>query len=80
MLRRAFILIHFFVDNKLFFNHQYGFRSGHSTELAALELTDRIITTLDDHITQLNIFLYLSKAFETLDHTILFVRLLYCGI
>ena len=25
-----------FVENKLFFNHQYGFRSGHSTELAAL--------------------------------------------
>ena len=70
----------FFVENKLFFNHQYGFRSGHSTELAALELTDRIITALDNHNTPLNIFLDLSKAFDTLDHTILSDKLLYYGI
>ena len=61
----------FFVENKLFFNHQYGFGSGHSTELAALELSDRIITALDNHNTPLNIFLDLSKAFDTLDHTII---------
>ena len=67
----------FFVENKLFFNHQYGFRSGHSTELAALELTDRIITALDNHNTPLNIFLNLSKAFDTLDHTILSDKRLY---
>ena len=70
----------FFVENKSFFNHQYGFRSGHSTELAAPELTDRIITALDNHNTPLNIFLDLSKAFDTLDHTILSDKLLYYGI
>ena len=70
----------FFVENKLFFNHQYGFRSGHSTELAALELTDRIISALDNHNTPLNIFLDLSKAFDTLDHTILSDKLRYYGI
>ena len=37
----------FFVKHKLLFDHQYGFRSGHSTEHAALELTDRIITNID---------------------------------
>ena len=68
------------MDLFLFFNHQYGFRSGHSTELAALELTDRIITALDNHNTPLNIFLELSKAFDTLDHTILLDKLLYYGI
>ena len=65
------------MENKLFFNHQYGFRSGHSTELAALELTDRIITALDNHNTPINIILDLSKAFDTLDHTILLDKLLY---
>ena len=55
------------MENKLFFNHQYSFHSGHSTELAALELTDTIITALDNHHTPLNIFLDLSKALYTLD-------------
>ena len=68
------------MENKLFFNHQYGIRSGHSTELAGLELTDRIITALDNHNTPLNIFLDLSKAFDTLDHTILLDKMLYYGI
>ena len=38
----------FFVKHKLLFDHQYGFRSGHSTEHTALELTDRIITNIDN--------------------------------
>ena len=38
----------FFVKHKLLFDHQYGFRSGHSTEHAALEPTDRIITNIDN--------------------------------
>ena len=61
----------FFVQHKLLFDHQYGFRSGHSTEHAALELTDRIITNIDNKKSPLNIFLDLSKAFDTLDHRIL---------
>ena len=60
------------MENKLFFNHKYGFLSGHSTELAALES----ITALDNHNTPLNIFLDLSKAFDT----ILLDTLLYYGI
>ena len=46
----------------------------------ALELTDRLITALDNHNTPLNIFIDLSKAFDTLDHTILLDKLLYYGI
>ena len=37
-----------FVKQKLLFDHQYGFRSGHSTEHAELELTDRIIANIDN--------------------------------
>ena len=37
-----------FVKHKLLFDHQYGFRSGHSTKHAALALTDRIITNIDN--------------------------------
>ena len=70
----------FFVKHKLLFDHQYGFRSGHSTEHAALELTDRIITNIDNKKSPLNIFLDLSKAFDTLDQNILFHKLHHYGI
>ena len=36
----------YFVDQNLIYQSQYGFRSQHSTELAALELTDKIFTQL----------------------------------
>ena len=38
----------FFVKHELLFDHQYGFRYGHSTEHESLELTDRIITNIDN--------------------------------
>ena len=57
-------------ENKLLFDHQYGFRSKHSTEFAALELIDRIITNMDNDETPINIYLDLSKAFDTIDHSI----------
>ena len=41
-------LYKYFDDNKLLYVSQYGFRGEHSTELAALELVDRIHIDLDD--------------------------------
>ena len=62
------------------FDNQYGFRPKHSTEHAALELTDRIINKMDTNEIPLNIFLDLSKAFDTIDHTILLNKLKYYGL
>ena len=73
-------LYEFFFDNKLLYNSQYGFREGHSTEYAALELVDRITLEMDNMNTPVNIFLDLSKAFDTLDHQILIKKLEYYGI
>ena len=55
-------------------------RKKHSTELAVLELVDRITQELDKGHTPINIFIDLSKAFDTLDHDILLHKLSYYGI
>ena len=70
----------YFEENKLLFDNQYGFRTKHSTEHAALELIDIIINTMDTNEIPLNIFLDLSKAFDTIDHTILLNKLKYYGL
>ena len=68
-----------FVSNKLnlLFENQYLFRPGHSTEYAALELTDRVITDMDKNHVPLNVYLNLSKAFDTLNPNILLDILYY---
>ena len=57
-----------------------GFRKGQSTELASIELIDRITQDLDKGKIPISIFLDLSKAFDTLDHAILLQKLNHYGI
>ena len=53
-------LIQYFDRYKLLYKSQYGFRKNHSTELAALELIDKVIHSMDhDHIS-VGIFVDLS--------------------
>ena len=73
-------LFDYMTDNNLFAIDQYGFRSGHSTELAALHLIDYLTKQMDVGEIPINIYIDLSKAFDTLDHTILLAKLRYYGI
>ena len=59
---------------------QHGFRQGHSTVTALLEITDRLYHNID--IGELNgvIFLDLRKAFDTIDHQIMLKKLRCYGI
>ena len=54
----------YFENNKLVYDSQYGFRPNHCTEQATPELTDRIISAMDNNDVPLGIFLDLSKAFS----------------
>ena len=46
---------------------QFGFRPGHSTELAVVRLVDQLTSQMDNNFFPINIYIIdLSKAFETL--------------
>ena len=68
-------LTDYLIKNNILCYEQFGFRSGYSTELAALRLIDRMISHLDAGRIPLNSYIDLSKAFDTLDHTILLEKL-----
>ena len=70
----------YFINNNLLSMQQYGFRAKHFTELAALNLVDHLIYKLDNDLILLNVYIDLSKAFETLIHDILLNALNYYGV
>ena len=73
-------LFQYCTSNNLFHANQYGFRAEYSNELALFELVDRIYTDLDEKQLPIAIFIDLSKAFDTIDHTILISKLEHYGV
>ena len=54
---------------------QFGFRPGHSTKLAAVRLVHHLISEMDNNNTPVNIYIDLSKAFDTLTTLFLYRNL-----
>ena len=66
--------------NKLFYADQYGFRPGHSTELAAARFVNELVVDMDNYKIPTSVLIDLSKAFDTLNHDILISKLKYYGV
>ena len=73
-------LLSFVNKCKLLYEYQFGFRCGHSPELALTCLVDKISNALENGEYVLGLFLDFSKAFDTVNHDILFEKLEYLGI
>ena len=73
-------LIDYFTSKKLFCIQQFGFRPGYSTELSALKLVNLMIVEIDNNTVPTNIYIDLSKAFDTLNFDILLTKLDHYGV
>jgi len=60
--------------------NQYGFRLNHSTYMAVIDTYDKITQALDENKYAVGISSDLSKAFDTVYHSILLKKLELCGI
>ena len=67
-------LYNFLSDEDIISTHQSGFRSSHSTLTVLLEATDNWPFNIDRSNVNAVVFLYLKKAFDTVDHDILYLK------
>ena len=73
-------LLAFIKECNIFTSNQYGFRERHSTTHALVNFVHNVIRAIENEDILIGIFLDLSKAFDTLDHDILFYKLNFYGI
>ena len=73
-------LYHFMELSNVFSPVQFGFRPRHSTTHAVTRLVTDIINAKDNKETTLSTFLDLSKAFDTIDHRLLILKLQHYGV
>ena len=70
-----------FLDaNKLLCEEQCGFRKGRSTLHSIVNLTDSLLSSINNRETCMAVFIDLTKAFDTINHSILIKKLEYLGI
>ena len=73
-------LLDYLSRNDILHPAQFGFRKNHSTHMALLNLYDKIAAASDNNDYAIGVFIDLSKAFDTLNHSILLNKLYHYGV
>ena len=73
-------LMKFVEDFDILYDFQFGFRKYHSTFMALASSVNHIVNALQLGKYSIGVYLDFSKAFDTLNHDILFLKLNHYGI
>ena len=73
-------LLKFINKHNVLYPNQFGFQANHSTSMALITLIDKTTESIDNGNNVLGIFLDFTKAFDTVDHSILNEKLQCYGI
>ena len=68
-------LYHFLEVNNILYSKQFGFRKNNSTMNALIKITEKIIESTDKGKYGCGIFIDLRKAFDTVNHDILLLKM-----
>ena len=65
----------YLTENKILYPKQLGFQMRHSNEHAIVQLVDQILESIEYNKYTLGVFIDLSKAFDTVDQSMLLRKL-----
>ena len=73
-------LYNFLEEHNILYKNQFGFRKNNSTVYALIQITEMIKRSIENGKFGCGLFIDLRKAFDTVNHEILLMKLEHYGI
>ena len=73
-------VISFIGKHNVLYPYQFGFKKQHSTYMAITIMLEQITKALDNNKHVIAVYLDFAKAFDTVDHDLLMLKLSHYGI